>query len=154
MPDTAEKPPAQFELNDFLCFAIYTAGHAFNRVYKPMLDALGLTYPQYLLLTALWAEDGQTVGSLGEKLFLESNTLTPLIKRLEAMGYVTRSRNPDDERQVRVRLTDEGAALRAKACHVPPEILWATGLSPATLRKLKNDIAAVRDSLLKAAGKA
>ena len=76
MPDTAENLPAQFELNDFLCFAIYTAGHAFNRVYTPLLDALGLTYPQYLLLTALWAEDGQTVGSLGEKLFLESNTLT------------------------------------------------------------------------------
>lgn len=153
MPDTAENLPAQFELNDFLCFAIYTAGHAFNRVYTPLLDALGLTYPQYLLLTALWAEDGQTVGSLGEKLFLESNTLTPLIKRLEAMGHVTRSRNPADERQVRVRLTDEGAALRAKACHIPPEVLWATGLSAATLRKLKNDIAAVRDSLLKAANR-
>jgi len=80
------------------------AGHAFNRVYKPLLDRLGLTYPQYLLMVALWEQDDQTVGALGEKLFLESSTLTPLIKRLESVGLLARTRDPTDERQVRVRL--------------------------------------------------
>ena len=150
MPKTAAGPKSALELDDFLCFAIYSAGHAFNRFYKPLLDELGLTYPQYLVLTALWAGDSQTVGSLGGKLFLESNTLTPLIKRLEAMGFLTRSRDPADERQVRVRLTAEGAGLRTKACHVPADVLQATGLSAEALRSLKGEIARVRDSLLKA----
>jgi MarR family transcriptional regulator, organic hydroperoxide resistance regulator len=150
MPKTAAGPKVAVELDDFLCFAIYSAGHAFNRFYKPLLDGLGLTYPQYLVLTALWARDGQTVGSLGERLFLESNTLTPLIKRLEAMGYVTRSRDPADERQVRVRLTAEGSALRTKACDVPASVLQATGLSAGAVRELKAGVARVRDSLLSA----
>ena len=85
-------------LDNFLCFAVYTAGHAFNRLYKPLLEALGLTYPQYLAMVALWEKDDQTVGELGEKLFLESNTLTPLLKRLEGMGLVTRVRDKADER--------------------------------------------------------
>jgi MarR family transcriptional regulator, organic hydroperoxide resistance regulator len=140
------------ELDDFLCFAIYSAGHAFNRVYKPLLDALNLTYPQYLTMVALWAEDGQTVGALGEKLFLESSTLTPLLKRLETMGYITRSRDPADERQVRLCLTKAGTALRAKARGVPACILKATGLSESALRRLQAEIAGVRDSLLKAGG--
>lgn len=150
MFNTADKPQVAFELDGFLCFAIYSAAHAFNRFYKPLLDGLGLTYPQYLLLTALWVGDDQTVGSLGEKLFLESNTLTPLIKRLEALGYLTRSRDPADERQVRVRLTAEGSALRTKACNVPASVLEATGLSATALHELKDEIARVRDSLLKA----
>ena len=150
MSGTGEKPFDELQLDDFLCFAIYSASHAFNRFYKPLLDELGLTYPQYLVLTALWTEDNQTVGGLGEKLFLESNTLTPLVKRVEAMGYVVRSRDPADERQVRVRLTPEGSALRAKACHVPADVLHATGLSVDALRQLKFEITNVRDSLLKA----
>jgi DNA-binding MarR family transcriptional regulator len=92
-------------VDDFLCFAIYSAGHAFNHVYKPLLQALDLTYPQYLVMVALWAKDDQTVGSLGEKLFLESSTLTPLLRRLEGTGYISRNRDLAGERQVRVSLT-------------------------------------------------
>jgi DNA-binding MarR family transcriptional regulator len=140
------------DVNDFLCFAIYSAGHAFNRVYKPLLDALELTYPQYLVMVALWANDDQTVGKLGEKLFLESSTLTPLLKRLEKIGYVDRSRDPADERQVRVRLTDLGRALKARAKDFPSCILDATGLSIEALVRLQGEIASIRDHMLKAAG--
>jgi MarR family transcriptional regulator, organic hydroperoxide resistance regulator len=150
MPRSKDKLPAQLELDEFLCFAIYSANHAFNRFYKPLLDEIGLTYPQYLVLTALWAGNGQTVGSLGEKLFLESNTMTPLVKRLEALGFVSRLRDPEDERQVRVQLTAEGARLQRKACHVPADVLQASGLSVDALRELRVKITNVRDSLLKA----
>jgi DNA-binding MarR family transcriptional regulator len=138
------------DLDELLCFAVYSAGHAFNRIYKPLLDAIGLTYPQYLVMVALWAEDEQTVGGLGEKLLLESNTLTPLLKRLETMGYLTRRRDESDERQVRVKLTAQGRALQAKARDVPRCILEATGLSPAAMARLRSDIAALRESMLKA----
>src|SRR5262245_8935804 len=114
-PEPSADPGDALQLDEFLCFAVYSASHALNRVYKPLLDALGLTYPQYLTMVVLWREDGLTVGSLSDRLFLESSTLTPLLKRLEAMGAVRRSRDPRDERQVRVHLTDEGRALREKA---------------------------------------
>ena len=90
----------QLKLDNFICFAVYTASHALNRVYKPLLETLGLTYPQYLAMVSLWEHDGQTVGGLGEKLFLESSTLTPLLKRLETAGYVRRERSREDERVV------------------------------------------------------
>ena len=99
------------KLDDFLCFAIYSANLAVNRVYKPLLDQLGLTYPQYLVLVVLYEEDDQTVGRLGDKLFLDSSTLTPLLKRMESVGYVTRQRDPQDERQVRVRLTQQRRSI-------------------------------------------
>lgn len=150
MPDISSKTGFVADADDLLCFAIYSAGHAFNRVYKPLLDALDLTYPQYLVMVALWAKDDQTVGSLGEKLFLESSTLTPLLKRLESLGYIRRSRDPSDERQVRVRLTDKGAGLRKKAKDVPRCILEASGLSPDAARRLRTQITALRDSLLSA----
>jgi DNA-binding MarR family transcriptional regulator len=102
-------------LDEFLCFAIHSTAHAINRATKPVLDEFGLTYPQYLVMVVLWAEDGQTVGGIGEKLFLESSTLTPLLKRLEAAGYVRRARCVEDERQVRIRLTEKCQALRHKA---------------------------------------
>src|SRR5260370_24247641 len=112
MPGSKRAPKADdaLRLGEFLCFAVYAASHAFNRVYKPLLDELGLTYPQYLAMVLLWERDDQTVGSLSEKLFLESSTLTPLLKRLEALGHVKRTRDPADERQVRVRFTDKGRA--------------------------------------------
>ena len=110
----AQEQDDALRLSEFLCFAVYSASHAFNRVYKPLLDELGLTYPQYLAMVLLWERDDQTVGSLGEKLFLESSTLTPLLKRLEALGHIRRTRDPNDERQVRVRLTDKGRAIRRK----------------------------------------
>jgi len=148
------------DVSEHLCFAIYSTGHAFNRVYKPLLDELGLTYPQYLVMIALWAhedqkedqKDGQTVGELGQKLFLESSTLTPLLKRLEALGYLTRKRDPDDERQVRLRLTAAGTALRKKSGDVSACIAAATGLTEDTAIKLHSQITALRDSLMKAAG--
>jgi len=148
-PVSPAEPPG---LDDFLCFTIYSTSHAFNRVYTPLLDALGLTYPQYLVLVALWAEDGQTVGGLGDKLFLESNTLTPLLKRLEALGHITRRRDPGDERQVRIGLTAQGRALRQRACDVPCRILEASGLSLESLRRLQGEIAALRERLRASSG--
>jgi len=135
------------KLDDFLCFALYSANHAFNRVYKSLLDEVGLTYPQYLVMVALWENDDQTVGQLGEKLALESNTLTPLLKRLEAIGYLKRTRNKNDERQVRIELTPSGQALRGKAAKVPACILEASGLSAPDLRRLHKEIGALRRSL-------
>ena len=152
MPDDVRSPEPPVGLDQFLCFAVYSAGHAFNRIYKPQLDALRLTYPQFLVMVCLWAGDGRTVGGLGEALHLESSTLTPLLKRLEAIGYLTRSRDPADERQVRIRLTPEGDALREKAGDLQACIFAATGLSFEDLRDLQGRIATLRDNLLKAAG--
>jgi len=106
-----------------------------------------LTYPQYLLLVALWEQDDQTVGTLGEKLFLESNTLTPLIKRLESVGLLARTRDPLDERQVRVRLTAKGKSLRERALEIPPCILIASGLEPEDLNRLTSELSALRSAL-------
>ena len=153
MSGSAARPtqPPRSDVSDHLCFAIYSAGHAFNRVYKPLLDELKLTYPQYLVMIALWAEDDQTVGEIGGRLFLESSTLTPLLKRLEALGYLTRRRDPEDERQVRLKLTDKGAALRKKARDVTGCIGEATGLPLDSIIKLRNEIVRLRDNLMKAA---
>lgn len=140
-------------LLDFICFAVYSANHAFGRVYKPLLDQLGLTYPQYLVLVTLWGEDGQTVGAIGQKLFLESNTLTPLLKRLEALGHITRTRAAHDERQVVIRLTEQGRALRQQATEVPPCIVDAMGLDLKTITRLKDELVDLRERLMKA-GKA
>ena len=151
MSNVTDKSPTSPLLEDLVCFAVYSAGHAFNRVYKPLLDELGLTYPQYLVMVSLWDKDDQTVGELGELLFLESSTLTPLLKRLEAVGYLTRSRDPSDERQVRIRLTNVGKALQRKARDIPRCILEATGLSIADLRRLQRDVSNLRQNLLKSA---
>ena len=156
MSDTAkpEIPTVLPGLPDFLCFAFYSTSHAFNRIYKPLLDAMGVTYPQYLVLVQLWAEDGQTVGALGARLFLESNTLTPLIKRLEGLGLVSRQRNPADERQVQVRLTEAGRALEAQAQRLPACIFEATGLTLPEIHRLTQDITTLRDALMAAADQA
>jgi len=140
------------EPDDFICFAVYSTGHAFSRVYKPLLEKLDVTYPQYLALVALWAKDDQTVGSLGEMMFLESSTLTPLLKRMEKLGFLTRSRDLEDERQVRIRLTEKGSALRTIARDFPACVDGATGLAGDALKKLRNDIRSVRTALHKAAG--
>ncbi|MBP3127803.1 MarR family transcriptional regulator [Thalassospira sp. ER-Se-21-Dark] len=135
------------QLEKFLCFSIYSAGHAFNRVYKPLLDNLGLTYPQYLVMVTLWQEDNQSVRSIGSKLYLESSTLTPLLKRLEANGLVSRKRDPEDERSVRVSLTDTGKELRNTAEEIPPCILDATGLDIETAKRLNRDLRTMRDQM-------
>jgi DNA-binding MarR family transcriptional regulator len=109
-----------------MCFAVYSANLAYGRAYKPILEALGLTYTQWITIVALWEEDNQTVKSLGEKLFLESNTLTPMLKKLEELGYLRRRRDPDDERQVIVSLTEEGRRLREKGAQ--RTLVKATGM--------------------------
>jgi MarR family transcriptional regulator, organic hydroperoxide resistance regulator len=143
------KKPANPRLADFLCFAIYSANLAYGRAYKPILEEVGLTYPQYIAMVSLWEEDGQTVSSLGEKLFLESNTLTPILKKLEGMGYVRRRRDPADERQVLVGLTDAGRRLREKSLGM--NLVKASGLTSDEFRKMQKGIVTLRDNLIKAA---
>ena len=136
-------------LSDFLCFAVYSANLAFGKAYKPVLEEFGLTYTQYIAIIAIWEEGEPTVGSLGEKLFLESNTLTPMLKKLEAMGYVERQRDPVDERLVRVRLTKSGRRVREMALERNSGMLKATGLSPDEFVKLQKGVVALRGSLIK-----
>lgn len=132
---------------DLLCFSVYSTGLAFNRIYKPLLDRLGLTYVQYLALIALTRRDDQTVSELGESLFLESNTLTPLIKRLEAAGFVTRRRDTADERVVRVALTDKARETMEEARCIPQEVLAATGMTIPELQQLNETMKALRTNL-------
>ena len=149
MDQTSTGKTDTVKLDDFLCFAIYSANHALNRVYKPLLDEIGLTYTQYIAMVTLWEQDNRTVGSLGEKLFLESSTLTPVLKRLEGLGLIARTRDKTDERQVRVQLTATGRALQARAKAIPPCILDASGLEVEELARLKEEIATLRSSLLR-----
>lgn len=139
------------ELEEQLCFAVYSATHAFNRVYRPLLGALGLTYPQYLVMLVLWQGDGQTVKAIGERLLLDSGTLTPLLKRLQGMGLIERVRSAEDERQVLVHLTGAGRDLRRKALHVPEAMGCALGGDRERARRLLADVVETRDMLLKAA---
>jgi DNA-binding MarR family transcriptional regulator len=147
MKSTDQLAPANPMLSDYLCFAIYSANLAFGKAYKPILEELGLTYTQYITIIALWEEDNQTVGSLGEKLFLESNTLTPILKKLEVMGYLERQRDPEDERQVRIFLTKNGRRLCEKA--LPMDLSEATGLAPDKFAKVQKAIVALRNNLIK-----
>lgn len=144
---TKEKPNNPVPLDDQLCYAIYSAGMAIQRLYKPLLDGLGLTYPQYLVLNVLWRDNEQTVGGIAEKLALESSTLTPLLKRLEASGLVRRTRNPENERQVVVALTDQGRALRSRAGCLGEALLTASGQSAQHLSDLNRDVRELRDAI-------
>lgn len=150
MPKPSAATQPSLELDSFLCFALYSASHAFNRFYKPLLDALGLTYPQYLVMVTLWERDDRTVGEISERLLLESNTLTPLLKRLEAAGLIERRRSKEDERQVRVLLTAEGTSLVEKAKGIPACVLDVTELTPDAANNLTRTITALRDRLGKA----
>ena len=147
---TAARPAAGPGLDDFLCFAVYSANLAFGRAYKPLIESLGLTsYTQFIAIVALSEEDNQTVGALGEKLFLESNTLTPILKKLETLGYVSRRRDPADERQVIVSLTPEGRRAREKARTPQASLRVASGLGEdfPVVQKL---MVKLRDNLLRA----
>jgi len=135
------------KLDSMLCFAVYAAGHAFTRFYKPRLDALGLTYPQYLVFLVLWEEDDLTVKGLGDKLFLDSGTITPLIKRLEARGLVRRERDRVDERQVRIVLTEAGRALRAQALAIPLAVGTALGGDVAAGAAMREGLQELRERL-------
>ena len=146
----ARKPPVSdqlLRLDNQICFAVYSAAHAFNRVYKPLLDRLGLTYPQYLVMLVLWEQDGVPVKGIGERLHLDSGTLTPLLKRLEQAGLVRRTRSTEDERQVLIGLTAQGQGLKDRARAVPPSILAASQCSVAELTAVKDEIVALRDRL-------
>jgi len=141
-------PPAEMpKLGDFLCFAVYSANLAYGRAYKPILDELGLTYTQWITIVALWEHDGQTVSSLGDKLFLESNTLTPILKKLEALGYVERRRDARDERQVIVTLTDAGRALREQGAQ--RTLVQATGLDAGQFAAARRTMNELRDNLIR-----
>lgn len=124
-------------LEDQLCFALYAASRAMTAVYAPLLDALGLTYPQYLVLLVLWDHDGERVSRIGERLELDSATLTPLLKRLEARGLVERRRSAADERVVEVFLTAEGKRLRKRATTIPPCVFEKSGLTRSDLVELR-----------------
>ena len=147
MPPAPQAERENPKLSNFLCFAVYSANLAFGRAYKPILEALGLTYTQYIALVALAEEDDQTVGTLGEKLFLESNTLTPMLKKLEQAGYVSRQRDPADERQVRISLTVQGRALLDTDTGV--SLIDATGLGE-DFPAVQQSVVRLRDNLLRA----
>lgn len=139
--------PAKLPLNGQLCFSIYGAGLAINRTYKPLLDELGLTYPQYLVLSVLWESGGLTVGAIADRLDLEPSTITPLVKRLELAGLVTRERNPADERQVVVRATETGAGLEGPAACLTAALLEHSGFTPQELIDLNARVQRLRDAL-------
>lgn len=136
-------------LDNQFCFALYSASLAMTKTYKPFLDKLGLTYPQYLVMLVLWEEDDILVKTIGEKLFLDSGTLTPLLKRLEASSLIARTRDEADERQVRITLTKEGRALKKKAQSIPHQILCASGQTQDALENLRGQLSMIRDDLAK-----
>ena len=146
-------PPAEgmnlLALDNQFCFALYSASHAVTKTYKPLLDQLGLTYPQYLVMLVLWEHDGILVKDIGARLFLDSGTLTPLLKRLESNGLVERKRDPHDERQVRISLSTAGRDLRTKALEVPEQMLCAIGKDVSTLIGLRDGLVEVRDKTFK-----
>jgi DNA-binding MarR family transcriptional regulator len=142
---------ADIRLDAQLCFAIYGAAHAFTRTYKPLLEPLGLTYPQYLVMIALWEEDGQPVKAIGDRLGLDSGTLSPLLKRLEQSGLVSRQRDRDDERQVRISLTQKGQDLKSNAAGVTAAIGQALGCGREEVEALRDELIGLKKRLLKAA---
>ncbi len=134
-------------LHDHLFYSVYSTGMAIQRLYKPLLDELKLTYPQYLVLSILWGQDEQTVCSIATQLALESSTLTPLLKRLETAGLLRRTRNPANERQVVIALTEQGRALRSRAVCLGQALLAASGQSPRELGELNQELKRLRDTL-------
>lgn len=131
---------AALPLDDQLCFSLYAASMAISRTYKPLLDRLGLTYPQYLVLHALWEQDGRTIGQIADRLSLESSTVTPLVKRLEGAGFLTRTRSTSDERRVEVRLTDRGAAMHEECGCLADALMARVPLDGAQLTDLNDQV--------------
>jgi MarR family transcriptional regulator, organic hydroperoxide resistance regulator len=148
----SDKLSRKRELKDFLCFSIYEAGHAFNQLYGKLLSDLGLTYPQYLVMTLLWRSDDRTVTAIGQELGLKSNTLTPLLKRLEGSGLVLRRRDAKDERVVRISLTKSGTELYEHAKMIPRYVSEATGMSANAIHDLINKLDSLRSKIAKATG--
>ncbi len=142
----SEIPPAP--LADHLCFALYSASMAVQRTYKPVLDELGLTYPQYLVMITLWAEDGLAVGQIAETLSLESSTLTPLLQRLEQSGLLVRRRDPENERRVIITLTDKGKALRGQAHCVTDRLVSSSQMSTEELARINGEVRRLRAAVV------
>lgn len=138
---------ALLALDNQLCFALYSASHAMTRLYRPLLAPLGLTYPQYMVMLVLWEQDGLTVNEIGAKLFLDSGTLTPLLKRLQSAQLLSRERDTADERRVLIRLTESGKSLREQAKHVPEQLLGGVPCPLQQQRDLTRQIAELRDQL-------
>ncbi|MFN4360980.1 MAG: MarR family winged helix-turn-helix transcriptional regulator [Hylemonella sp.] len=147
MPNKTLTPDQMLQLDRQLCFALYSASHAMSKAYKPHLDALGLTYPQYVAMLVLWERDGLTVSEIGERLYLDSGTLTPLLKRLEAAGYISRLRDVADERRVLIQLTAAGRRLKTKAASIPGCMFEAMQCTPAELGALTRQVQQLRDRL-------
>jgi DNA-binding MarR family transcriptional regulator len=144
---SAANSAAWLQLDQQLCFALYSASLAMTKLYKPLLEPLGLTYPQYLAMLVLWERDGIVVSELGQRLMLDSGTLTPLLKRLEAAGLVQRLRDSADERRVLLRLTAAGRALKAHAAQVPGQVACASGCQLDELTALTARLKALRDQI-------
>jgi DNA-binding MarR family transcriptional regulator len=140
VPKATIPKPRELTLDEALCFALYSASRALTGFYRPLLDELGITYPQYLVLLALWERDGVPVGALADRVRLDYGTLSPLLKRLQAAGLITRQRRADDERSVTVSLTDTGRSLRARADCIPAEIFAATGLDAESFEELRETL--------------
>ena len=146
-PQTLKPSPPLLQLDNQVCFALYSASLAMTKLYKPLLESIGLTYPQYLVMLVLWERDGITVSDLGERLFLDSGTLTPLLKRLEASALIARLRDVQDERRVRITLTPTGRALRDRAEAIPPCVLQSTQCTIPELTALTAELKQLRDRL-------
>ncbi|AVT00381.1 MarR family winged helix-turn-helix transcriptional regulator [Paracidovorax avenae] len=151
IPATAPLPALQ-RLDSQVCFALYSASLAMTKLYKPLLDAVGLTYPQYIAMLALWEQDGITVSELGERLCLDSGTLTPLLKRMESSGLVARGRDPQDERRVRITLTAAGRALRGRAEAIPHCVLERSQCTIPELEALTAQLTQLRERLSRSPG--
>lgn len=147
MPTRSPSAKQMLLLDNQLCFALYSASLAMTKLYKPLLDELGLTYPQYLVMLVLWEGDGLMVSELGQRLYLDSGTLTPLLKRLEAAGLVSRLRDVADERRVHVHLTAAGRKLKARAAKVPTCVLEASQCSLPELKQLTDQVRTLRERL-------
>lgn len=145
MPALARRP----KLHDQLCFALYSASMAVGRTYKPLLDGLGITYPQYLVLSTLWERDGRSVGRIADALALEASTVTPVVKRLVGAGLIDRRRNEQDDRQVVLSLTEAGREMQERCACLGERLVEASGLSVERLLDLTRDVRAVRDALAK-----
>ncbi len=140
----------QVNLDSQLCFSFYSTSIAINRLYKPLLDGMGITYPQFLVLSTLWEEDGRTIGEIAERLALESSTVTPLVKRLEKAGFLARRRNAADERQVHVRLSESGRALRVRTQCLKDKMLSKSGMTMEQILRLNADVQALLNALTQA----
>lgn len=147
MPNKIDTVDAMLQLDNQLCFALYSTSLAMTKLYKPMLEDMGLTYPQYLAMLVLWEQDGLTVSELGERLYLDSGTLTPLLKRMESAGLLSRLRAVQDERRVHITLTAEGRKLKAKAAKIPGCIMSATQCSIPELVSLTQQVQSFRNRL-------